>query len=63
MFLNSGLISGYISRCIKARPYFHMMLNARVFLNQTMQKWLKLATPYHQSLLRVLLCNIVLPYL
>lgn len=41
-----------------------MMLNARVFLNQTMQKWLKLATPYHQSLLRGLLYNVlVVPYL
>lgn len=31
--LNSALISQCPSRCIKTRPYFHRMLNARVCLN------------------------------
>lgn len=59
MYLNSGLTCGCTWRCIKTRPYFHVMLNARVFINQTAQKCFKLVMLNPQSLLRDLLCNVL----
>lgn len=58
MYLSSSLPCGCNWRCIKKRPYFHVMLNSRVFINQTAQKHYKLAVLCYQSVLRDLLCNI-----